>query len=253
MKNRKINLFYLAFLLLLSTAYSYGQDTTQVQIEYKQDFPTDFRGSYIRIGLNNITDSELIPSMTPYDNVRDGKIGASKGYTFEWGRNYYFNNRSSSSIKFGLDWTIINLSYTELDWADYAKSNTGQTEDTNIFHGASLSSKLGPVISYNPVEEFIVDLRAQVGISYHAMLIDYYDESTEDYFTSFSGDGLSGVMSDMCLYPSFGLSIRRKAIGLAVDYFNQKVNMPYESENDGEGMVETPLSTLQFKLMFSFR
>ncbi|UCS94911.1 hypothetical protein KZP23_07830 [Echinicola marina] len=255
MNKRKINLFYLALLQLVffTSTYSYAQDSTQVQVAHQQSFPTDFRGSYIRLGLNNVSDSELNSSMSPYDNVRDGKIGASKGYTFEWGRNFYFNKRSYSSLKYGLDWTIINLSYTELDWAEYIESSTGQSGDPDIFHGASLSTKLGPVISYNPVEELIVDFRAQLGLSYHAMLVDYYDESTEDYFTMFAGDGLEGAMSDMSLYPSFGLTIRRKAIGLSVDYFKQNVNMPYESENDGEGMVEVPLSSVQFKLTFSLR
>lgn len=254
MNTRKINLFYLTcfHLLLLSTVYSYGQDSTLVQVEYKPDFPTDFRGSYIRLGFNQITNSDLSPSASPYENVSNGKIGASKGYTFEWGRNFYFNKRSYSSIKYGLDWTIINLSYAQFDWTTYAESNTGQTDDSNIFHGASVTSKIGPVLSYNPVEELIVDFRAQLGLSYHIMLIDYYDESTDDYFTLFSGDDFDGAMSDMSLYPSFGITVRRKAFGLALDYFKQKVNMPYDSENNGTGMIKVPFSTLQYKLMFSF-
>ncbi|WP_215225216.1 hypothetical protein [Echinicola shivajiensis] len=240
-------------LLLLSTLCSYGQDSTQVQIEYVQNFPTDFRGSYIRLGLNNVMDSELDPLMSPYENVNNGKIGASKGFTFEWGRNFYFNKRSNGALKYGLDWTIINLSYTELDWTDYAESKAGQSEDSNVFHGASLTTKVGPVLSYNPVEELIVDFRAQLGLSYHGMLIDYYDETADDYFTLFSGEDFEGAMSDMSLYPSFGITVRRKTFGLAIDYFKQKVNMPYESENNGAGMVEVPISTIQYKLMFSFR
>lgn len=222
-----------------------------------------FRNGYQRIGLNFLG-SKLDNSLSPKANVFNGNFGATTGYCLEFGRNFYFNKNSILPFRFGLDWTYISLTYNKMDWKSYAGMNTNANtyiDGTSI--AASVSTRLGPVVSFNPVEKLVIDARVQVAPSVY-----FFDQSfsrneglpNEQYFefidyTRGDTDGsydpekvknrlFFGVKTGL------GITVRRKAIGLAFDYLPGKVKINYDS-NEGNGQAKIKANNLQLKLSFS--
>ncbi|GAB3659296.1 hypothetical protein GCM10028791_32690 [Echinicola sediminis] len=240
----------LALFVLIVPGYS-QDDNVQSQVTTAQIKPDNFRKGYMRLGFSSFPKSEMDYSLSPYDNMQTGRTGAGVGYTLEFGRNYYFNHSANSLIKYGLDWTVISANYSQLDWSTYSEAR--QNFDTDAkFHYINLASKLGPVISINPVEKLIVDLRIQAGVSFHSMLVDYYDDQNADHFSLTDDESPLKSISEMSIYPSFGITLRRRWIGFAMDYFKQTPKLNYSSELEGEGTVDVPVTTKQVKLIFSF-
>lgn len=241
-----------AFGILLGIVAAFPVQAQEIPIANAPKKENVFRKGYIRVGISQFPENEMNFSQSPIQNLENGQFGASTGYVFELGRNYYFNKKGSGIIKYGLDWTIISANYAELDWTAYAADRQQIPISKEAFHYFSISSKLGPVISIKAVEALVIDLRAQVGIGMHAMLVDYYEGDT-DYITMVGGDNPLDSASEPSIYPSFGVTLRRKAIGLAVDYFKQTVSMKYETESIEYGNVDIPIATTQVKLVFSFK
>lgn len=250
----KIKLFWSMLFIAIVLMYhpvAAQRDIRDIQSNISGTHATDFRKGYLRLGISSQLNSELNNSLSPASNVSEGQLGASLGYTLEMGNKFYFNNSSAMPLRYGLDWTIISLTYNELDWGGYAdaQGNMG----SQMFPALSLASKLGPTVSFNPVEELILDVRAQFAVAIHAIGMDYYDENTDDYYTFLlsGGESILESTSEIGLHPSFGLTARRKGIGISVDYFKQHVTYDYGSYN-ADGIVEFPVNTIQLKLNFSY-
>ncbi|RZJ89398.1 MAG: hypothetical protein EOO20_11100 [Chryseobacterium sp.] len=229
-----------------------------------------FRSGYLRLGINKLG-NELDYSLSPKENIFDNRYGAGTGYVFEFGHIYYFKNRQNNTLlNFGLDWTILSLNYNKMEkWKDYAKAS-GAPE--NAIDGeaiaAAISSKLGPTLSINPIEKLIVDVRFQVAPTLR--FFDFgYDESTSDsegrYFY-FINDNESFVDEDVDsesiknrlafgVATGFGITLRRKALGLSLDYMSGKVNSNYDAYDTKTGKTfgkeKTRANTMQFKLSFT--
>ncbi|MDN3671035.1 hypothetical protein QWY93_17105 [Echinicola jeungdonensis] len=249
---------FLAFAILLTwfvfnTSAYCQNDTTQTKSSNEDLSNNNFRKGYMRLGFIAIPKSEMDYTLSPFDNLQAGRTGAGLGYTLEFGRNYYFNHSGHSLIKYGLDWTVISINYSELDWRDYSEARLNSETDQAKFHYLSLASKLGPVLSINPIEKLVLDFRVQVGISFHSMLVDYYEDNNGDSFSLTGGEGspLESI-SELSIFPNLGITIRRKWIGFAMDYFKQTPRLNYSSELEGEGTVDVPISTKQIKMIFSF-
>lgn len=228
-----------------------------------------FRSGYIRLGINKLGD-DLDKSISPKQNVFDGRYGAGTGYVFETGRVFYFMGRTQPKlINFGLDWTYLSLNYNKMDkWATYGRDRgaTDVTVDgTKI--AAAISSKLGPVISFNPIEKLVIDARFQV-----APVVRFFDfgysenggKANEQYFsfTNYEGDGTEEYDGESVknriafgVATSFGVTLRRKAIGFAVDYISGDVKSNYESGGgtsiSSSGKENIPVHHIQFKLSFT--
>jgi hypothetical protein len=147
-----------------------------------------FRSGYVRLGINKLGD-DLSNSLSPKENVFDGRYGATSGYIFEFGHAYYFRNKEKAKgINFGLDWTILSLTYNKIDkWEDYATASRiagAYVDGTKI--AASISSKLGPVISINPVEKLVLDFRFQVAPTVRFFDLEYGEDSPTDQGRYFS-------------------------------------------------------------------
>src|SRR4051812_35864065 len=140
-----------------------------------------FRPGYVRLGLTRLGD-QLDNRLSPKENIFDGRYGTSDGYVFEFGNIYYFNKRESKNpVNLGLDWTILSFTYNKMDkWDDYARaalSPNAFIEGDKL--AGSVSSKLGPDLSFNLGEKVVLDLRFQV-----APTLRYFDFSyTEDPFS----------------------------------------------------------------------
>jgi len=223
-----------------------------------------FRKGYLRLGINSLG-GNLDNSLSPKDNVFAGKYGAGSGFALEAGRIFYFR-RNSPMINYGLDWTTISFTYNSLNkWKAYgAQSGAADISIDDPSLAGSISSKLGPVLSINPVEKLVIDVRVQAAYTVGLLKLDY----SENYgqpdqrsfgFASTVSDG-SGEQADVKAVAAGGLgfnagiSIRRKAIGLAIDYMTNKLNAGYDAA-DGSGHTsgkqKIPFKNFQVKLSFT--
>lgn len=227
-----------------------------------------FRSGYLRLGINTLGDG-LDQKLSPKQNVFNGKYGAGTGYVFETGRVFYFAKKSTEQqlINFGLDWTYISLNYNKMDkWEDYGRASGSTDVDvsgTKI--AAAISSKLGPVISFNPIEKLVIDARFQVAPVIRFFDLDYsqnYAAPNEQSFSfvnyekeetdqNFEAESFKNRIA-FGLATSYGITIRRKAIGFAIDYVSGKVNSYYQATEgtlgSTAGKEKIPVHNLQFKL-----
>ncbi len=215
---------------------------------------TNFRKGYLRLGIN-ILGNSFDESLSPTENVLAGNLGASKGYAFEFGKSYYFNNDDALPFRYGLDWTVLSFSYNKFNWEDHI------SEDVEYEGGKfaiGLSSKLGPVISINPVEKVIIDARLQIVPQLYFYDFSYYNNSDENDYFSFIDEDPEGMDEDydpekvmdrlfFGLKPNFGVTIRRNALGLALDYSPGKIKTQYSSY-EGHGTEKLKVSAFQIKL-----
>lgn len=225
---------------------------------HSQNVSSPFRSGYIRLGLNTFGKT-LDNNLSPAQNVFDGRYGASTGYVFEFGHIFSFNKKSADrqKISYGLDWTILSFNYNKMDkWEDYGSASGAQdisVDGKKI--AAAISSKLGPSISFNPVEKFVIDARFQVIPVARFFDFEYYDNQQSDEMRSFSFQGESEDVKNRIAFgvaTGFGLTVRRGAIGLSLDYITGKVNSNYSADEGADnyisGKAKIPVNNLQFKL-----
>ncbi|MEP6747238.1 MAG: hypothetical protein ABJB86_05915 [Bacteroidota bacterium] len=213
-----------------------------------------FRPFYFNFGINmpagNFGKAPLTSSNAE-QNIVNGYYGAKKlGYLFEFGTKIYFNN-SSHKLRYGLDWTFLSANYNEMDWTSYMAAKGGAVTEPRVY---SLSTKLGPVISYNIVAKLIVDAHFQIAPVAHYATFEYFKQSgadTEDF--NFKTDKIGDVYGG--IKTSTGIGVKWGVIGLAADYFTGKLNTSYEYDNTAAGSISNGLkkvkittSTIQLKL-----
>jgi hypothetical protein len=227
-----------------------------------------FRSGYLRLGINSLGEN-LDQKLSPKQNIFDGKYGAGTGYVFETGRVFYFGKKTSEHqlVNFGLDWTYISLNYNKMDkWEAYGRASGATDVDvsgTKI--AAAIASKLGPVISFNPIEKLVIDARFQVSPVIRFFDLEYsenYGQTNERSF-SFVNDAQKETDADFeaesaknriafGLATSFGVTVRRKAIGFAIDYISGNVKSYYQASGGAQGSSagkeNIPVHNLQFKL-----
>ena len=250
-----------ALILVIAICYSINS--------YSQDRPA-FRKGYLRVGINKLGD-DLDNSLSPKENIFDSKYGASTGYVFEFGKIYYFKSRENKGlINYGLDWTILSLNYNKMDkWEEYGlASEVGTSEADGSLIAAAISSKLGPTISFNPLEKLEIDVRFQIAPTLRFFDFEYYEDdenSAGRYFyfensaqSEFDEDFDSEAIKNRLAFgvaTGFGITVRRKAIGIALDYTVGKVNSNYEAFDPRSGMTygkeRIKANTMQFKLSFT--
>lgn len=232
-----------------------------------QDLKT-FRSGYFRLGINRLG-SELNQSLSPKENIFKGNYGAGSGFVFESGRVFYFMKKDTKKlVNFGLDWTYISLTYNKMDkWTTYGKNATGSPEfsidGTKI--AAAISGKLGPVLSVNPIEKLVIDLRAQIAPTARYFDFSYAENTNNGTSRSFSftnetsGDDSFDAESvknriAFGFQKSFGLTVRRKAIGLSIDHISGNVKSNYEAQDNtgmSFGKEKIPVNNVQVKVSFT--
>jgi hypothetical protein len=221
-----------------------------------------FRSAYTRLGINKLG-SDLDHNLSPFQNVFDGRYGAGTGYVFEFGRIFYFKNKDKPGmINYGLDWTYLSLNYNKMDgWEAYGAASGAQSyyiEGTGI--AAAISSKIGPVLSINPIEKLVVDVRFQIAPVARFFDLSYEEEEAGGdgryfYFTNESGDDddSESIQNRIAfgVATSYGITVRRKSFGLSVDYVSGKVKSNYDSYDGSTflfGKEKIPARNLHFKL-----
>ena len=247
-------------LLLLAVAIC-----SAIQLHAQDRSP--FRSGYLRLGINKLG-GDLDNALTPKENIFDGKFGASTGYVLEFGHIYYFKDRANTNgINYGLDWTILSLNYNKLDkWENYGvASGASNVYVDGAAIGVAASTKLGPTISFNPLEKLVIDVRFQIAPTFRVFDLEYSEEEEETTTRHFSFANYQQEEVDdnfdaesiknrvaFGLCTSFGITVRRKAVGLSLDYLSGKVNSNYEAYDAKAGQTngkeKIKANTLQLKL-----
>ncbi len=236
---------------------------------YSQNTRTAFRKGYQRLGISTLG-NQLDNNLSPKENVFKGNYGATTGFVFESGHIYYFKStKTNSKINYGLDWTILSATYNKLDkWQNYGAASGADVTADNTALSIAVASKLGPVISFNPVEKLVIDVRLQAAPVARFSNLDYYENEGKPDYRSFSfynygqedidKDFDAGNVKNLISFgvgSNVGISIRRKAIGLAFDYTSVKANTnydAYEGENSHTfGKEKIPTHSMQMKLSFT--
>jgi hypothetical protein len=229
-----------------------------------------FRSGYLRLGINKLG-NDLDYGLTPKENVFDGRYGASSGYVFEFGHIYYFKRGENvGPINYGLDWTILSLNYNKMDkWDDYAFASGAPYAGTDGSEIAgAISSKLGPTVSLNLLEKLVVDVRFQIVPTFRFFDFEYSEDQVNgegNYFNftnyaqsevdeDFDGESLKNRLA-FGVNTGFGITVRRKALGLSLDYISGKVNSNYEAFDARTGSTfgkeKIKANNLQFKISFT--
>ncbi|EOR94095.1 hypothetical protein ADIARSV_2708 [Arcticibacter svalbardensis MN12-7] len=207
--------------------------------------------------------------LSPKQNVFSGRYGAETGFVMEFGRMFYIKNRNTKEpINYGLDWTLLSLNYNRMDeWIDYALESGGESKnatDTRI--AVAVSTKIGPMISFNPIEKVVLDARIQIVPIIRFFDLIYHQNSgqaDDRYFTfanysreqvdkSFDAEDVKNRMA-YGIETSFGITLRRKSIGLAIDYIKGDVKTNYNAYDTGVGATagKEKISTPNMQLKLS--
>ncbi|HEX7755571.1 MAG TPA: hypothetical protein VF421_09515 [Niabella sp.] len=243
---------------ICTTIATYGQSVTTTE-------RSPFRRGYMQLGLN-LAGNKLNNSLSPEANILKGNHGASAGIVFELGKSYYFLKRTpGQKFNVGLDWTTISLSYNSLKkgWGDYARAAGEPDADITAPMIVSLSTKLGPVVSYNPVEQLVIDLRGQViaGISGTTL---QYEESNRGFNAFDKGSnsdedaGIGDIFKNtFSVKPGFGITVRRGIVGLSFDYSSYKQSLDYTTSGNNAAAAagknaKIPFAFKQLKLGLYF-
>lgn len=224
-----------------------------------------FRSGYLRFGLNSLGD-DLNFSDSPKQNIFDGKYGAGEGYVLEMGRIFYVQDRSVASLlNYGIDWTYFSLNYNTLDqWDEYGAANSQDYAIGGEELALAVSTKIGPVISVNLIEKVVVDARIQLAPTFRFFDLSYYETDASQNERSFSfTDDMSGENDEnydseslgnrlgFGVQTNFGITLRRKAIGIALDVVSGSVKNRYESFENGTatfGKEKIKATNFQVKL-----
>ncbi|MBX2920962.1 MAG: hypothetical protein KF746_02130 [Chitinophagaceae bacterium] len=242
-------------LLLVLTLTSFLFSNAQTDSAVAKPWKTPFKRGYIRLGIDKLG-GNLNTAVAPAENIHDGNFGAGYGYTLEFGHIFYFLDRKKQRIyNVGLDWTIISLAYNPLDkWKDYASQRNENVDMGTSFH-ASVASKLGPVVTVNPVSKLVIEARFQLTYALHYSPFEYFAEKENNQSYDFWFDD-ENYFDTRGIGTNIGATIRYGFIGLAVDLSNAKIpTVSYLSQNGQQETSNTekiPYKHFQVKVNLTF-
>lgn len=226
-----------------------------------QNGRSPFRKRYTRLGIQTLG-KDLDGALSPKDNMLSGNFGTALGFVFEKGHIFYFIAPDRAKLfNAGLDWTVLSLTYNNSanSWNNYSATATGYNkEDFTAKFAGSVATRLGPVLSVNPVQDLVLDLRLQALLGVYVLGPMYESASGNDAFYTYKEDAsatgfkkITGYLSNTAIKPDVGVSVRWRAIGIAMDYAPGKVNAAYTETTGGivvTGRQKLPLNSLQVKL-----
>jgi hypothetical protein len=187
---------------------------------------------YFRFGYSQAT--------TSYLGVDDNEFWDSfsrAGGVFEVGQIFIINKAAlADGLRLGINVDYAEFSYHHLYYTDM-----------DITVGVlKISSKIGPSLSYSPVEHLVFDVFVKAKIPWVAGLGIVGDEEDEVYLAK-PGIGVAT-----------GINVRYRFLMLGFEYNSDK--MKFESQDYpgeyfgklGDGTDKTPMPSLSFTLGFSF-
>jgi len=217
---------------------------------YGQQFnESDFGKFYLRLGVNlpqghfkNAFDAEI----PLYQNIDEkGGMSAKTGINVEFGKYYFLHEDPiQEMIKVGLDATFLSAGYHPIEWPGEAEENS-----LNLF---TFSVKLGPVVSFNVMEDFYADvfIKAVPTLITSSSGIYYFKEMS-------AGDESLDLFSDspniFALRSDIGVNLRYKKTSLTLSYESGKVKTSSwysKGEDYMEYQGKMPMGIFQAKVGF---
>ncbi len=233
-----------------------AQQVTAVNQAYHNE--SDYGKFYVRLGVNipqGAFGKALDTSVPLYENIaKDGAVGADLGATMELGKYFFFHEDPINDLfKVGLDATFFSFGY------NMGKSLPHPDEGSDPFDFVTASVKLGPVVSFNPVEDFYADIFVKAAPTvllsfeppYH-FKGDIYDPDSEVLYFNTDENVNFGLKTDV------GVTLRYRKVTLTASYESGTFNVPvtYYQNNGGESVYDEaqemdrkmPMGVLQLKL-----
>jgi len=202
------------------------------------DNEPDFGKFYLRLGANFLND-DFVKQLN--DGDLNGAYSAATGLNFEIGKYFFFHSEPIADLfKVGLDASFLSLGYNPLKWND--PDDPEYTEKTDF---TTVGVKLGPVISFNPLENFYADAFVKLAPTILTSMSEMEDLEQV----------LFGLKSDV------GINLRYKKVTLTAGYESGAFNYnSYDSDYDedtGEYIEHTtkekfPMGMFQIKLGLQF-
>lgn len=209
-------------------------------------------GFSIPVGLFGQKPSLSSPILAIY-NGEDG-MGAVTGGTFEMGTIFYLRNIPlQEQFKLGIDVSWLDISWNNLDWG----VKTGNYQGMSVVNNNSvpyffLGPKIGPVFSYNVIDNLIIDAYYKLNpVFYAGGMVDFFSEDGKHYYAE--TDPGAGFRH------AFGVNARYNMLMLGLELNTGTIsNYVYSStEENGntqykDGEVETPIKTVRLTLGLKF-
>ena len=184
---------------------------------------SDFGKFYLRVGAS-FMNSDLATELNGGDP--DGDYTVSTGVNLEIGRYFFLHADPVADLfKIGLDASFLSLGYNPIKWSD--PDDPGYTENTDL---STVSVKLGPVISFNPLPDFYADAFVKLAPTLLTSVTNI-DEMEETPFA---------LRSDV------GVNLRYKKVTVTAGYESGKFK---PSSEDDE---KFPMGMFQLKLGLQF-
>ncbi len=198
----------------------------------------DFGKFYLRLGASFLN-NDFVKQLN--DGDLDGAYSMPTGLNFEIGKYFFLHSEPVADLfKVGLDASFLSLGYNPVKWND--PDDPSYVEKTDF---TTIGVKLGPVISFNPLENFYADAFIKLAPTILTSMSEMEDLE----------EVLFGLKSDV------GVNLRYKKITLTAGYESGafKYNS-YDSEyNEGTGdyiehttKEKFPMGMFQIKLGLQF-
>jgi hypothetical protein len=169
---------------------------------------------YFRIGYSKPANSYLGYNNSPYQEWI-----TSTGGVFEIGSIFMLNNLDlGDGLRLG-----INVDYAEVT---YHQFKIEYINEVGKMHMGQVSSKVGPSLSYSPVNRLVFDVFVKLKISWVAVCV-FEDEA--EVIDLFHADYYLGAMD---IGYSTGINIRYGALMVGFDFSSN--NMKMNSDEDSE-------------------
>ena len=200
---------------------------------------SDFGKFYVRVGLS-FPSNDLITQLN--DGDFDGTYSSKTGINAEIGRYFFFHSEPIADLlKVGLDASFFSFGYNPMSWTDAGDPDFA--DDTDL---TSMAVKLGPVISFNPLEDFYADA---------------FVKMAPTLLTSMSG--MIGLQEELLfgLKTDVGINLRYKKLTLTAGYESGSFKNVFDSgeynEDTGQLVEHTsekklPMGMFQLKLGLQF-
>lgn len=207
------------------------------------------RAKYFNLGyVNQTLANELDASF---------ELKSDFGGSLSWGKTYYLHKKPLfKMLKFGLDWSWIDLNY-----AKYTLSQYDEYENSDEFgvHQAEVGMQFGPSLTLNPVHHLKVSAYFRVTPSYSLM---YLDENLYHHYATFCNFGAAVAWKVLSLgvewrwgkakYDGISISDIDDLIDTDVDYDNANVDTSIDWDSIKTDAQKFKTKSVRFYLSFRF-
>ena len=129
-----------------------------------------------------------------FKDFGDEKLKNDFGVSISWGKTYYLHKKPLlGMLKFGLDWSWVDLNYSKYTISESEEPGSGSVGDIMDEtidignHQLEYGMQVGPSITINPVHELKISLYFRLTPSYSMMYLDDSFNSNFALFYSFGG------------------------------------------------------------------